>query len=70
MTLAHALLAAEAAPDKDKVTPGTLGFVVMFLLAVATFLLVRSMVGHLRKIRYNSRDDAAETPRDHPPDPR
>ncbi|MFN8076695.1 MAG: hypothetical protein U0Q15_14930 [Kineosporiaceae bacterium] len=49
-----------AEPDKDKVTPGTLGFIVVFALAVATVLLVRSMVGHLRKIRYSPEPGSAE----------
>jgi len=40
-------------PDPDTVSPGFLGFVVIFLLAVATVLLIRSMVGHLRKVRYS-----------------
>jgi hypothetical protein len=39
-------------PDPTTVSPGFLGFAVMFLLAVATILLIRSMVGHLRKVRY------------------
>ena len=39
-------------PDPDTVSPGFLGFAVMFLLAIATVLLIRSMVGHLRKVRY------------------
>ena len=40
-------------PDPDTVSPGFMGFVVIFLLAVATILLIRSMVGHLRKVRYS-----------------
>ena len=39
-------------PDPDTVSPGFLGFAVMFLLAVATILLIRSMVTHLRKVRF------------------
>ena len=39
-------------PDPDTVSPGFLGFAVMFLLAVATIVLIRSMVVHLRKVRY------------------
>lgn len=39
-------------PDPDTVSPGFLGFAVMFLLALATVLLIRSMVAHLRKVRY------------------
>lgn len=41
-------------PDPDTVSPGFLGFAVMFALAVATLLLVRSMVGRLRRLRYNA----------------
>jgi hypothetical protein len=41
-------------PNPDTVSPGFLGFAVMFLLAVATILLIRSMVAHLRKVRYLS----------------
>jgi hypothetical protein len=44
------LLAQE--PDPDQVSPGFAGFVTMFFLAVATILLIRSMVHHLRKVRY------------------
>ena len=40
-------------PDPDTVSPGFMGFAVIFLLAVATILLIRSMVGHLRKVRYS-----------------
>ena len=46
------LLVFLADPPPEKVTPGVLGFTVMFCLALATVLLVRSMVGHLRKVRY------------------
>ena len=50
-------------PDPDTVSPGFLGFAVMFLLAVATILLIRSMVTHLRKVRYlpESEDQAPRT---------
>ena len=41
-------------PDPDTVSPGFLGFVVVFALAVATLLLVRSMVSRLRRLRYNA----------------
>jgi len=39
--------------DDTQVSPGIAGFLVMFGLALATVLLVRSMVGHLRKVRYS-----------------
>jgi hypothetical protein len=50
---------AVVGPDPDLVTPGVAGFLVTFLLAVATILLLRSMTYHLRKVRY-SPDPAAE----------
>ncbi len=36
--------------DKDAVTPGVLGFVVVALLGVATYLLIRSMNRQIRRI--------------------
>jgi hypothetical protein len=39
-------------PDPETVSPGFAGFVSIFLLAVATVLLIRSMTKHLRKVRY------------------
>jgi hypothetical protein len=41
-------------PDPDTVSPGFLGFAVIFVLSLATILLIRSMVGHLRKVRYSA----------------
>lgn len=57
-TLAVHLLAAgsespsgEPAPvDPSQVTPGVVGFLVVLALGVATYLLIRSMNGHLRNI--------------------
>ena len=68
--LALAVVLATATPDPqttsipkpDTVSPGFAGFVTVFLLAVATILLIRSMVKHLRKVRY-SPDPNAEPPR-------
>jgi hypothetical protein len=77
-TSAPALLAATAPPTPgttststprttgpvpDLVTPGVAGFLVVFLLALATIVLLRSMTKHLRKVRY-SPDPAAEPPGD------
>ena len=67
--LIQAATAGQPPPD-DMVGPGTAGFIVIFLLAVATIVLIRSMVGHLRKVRYGpgpddgggSRTDDAEGP--------
>jgi len=55
--LAGGALAANDPPRG--IGPGFTGFVVLFLLAVACYLLFRSMVGHLRKVRY-SPDPAQE----------
>ena len=50
--LATAYAAAQQPVPQDNAGPGTAGFIAIFLLAVATVLLIRSMVGHLRKVRY------------------
>ena len=60
--MAGALVAAGTAPAPDLVSPGIAGFVVVFMLALATVLLLRSMVGHLRKVRYGPGPDAAASP--------
>jgi hypothetical protein len=44
--------------DPNSVSPGILGFLAFFLLAVALYLLVRNMNGHLRRVRY--RQEALE----------
>jgi hypothetical protein len=49
-------LAAATAPEN--VGPGIAGFLAIFAVAVATVLLLRSMVGHLRKVRYSPEPDA------------
>ncbi|MEJ2577760.1 MAG: hypothetical protein P8Z68_01535 [Kineosporiaceae bacterium] len=43
---------APQVPDAAAIGPGTVGFLVTFALVVVTVLLVRSMVGHLRRVRY------------------
>ncbi len=58
--LHSALRAATSIPPADKVSPGLVGFLVMFGLALATVLLVRSMVGHLRKVRYGPEPPGGE----------
>jgi hypothetical protein len=54
------LVAAQTPPPDDVVGPGVGGFLVIFALAIATLLLIRSMVGHLRKVRYGPGPDAGE----------
>lgn len=61
MTLFTAwLLALDATPtpipeftgDADAVTPGVIGFVAIFLIAVATVLLILDMTRRVRRVRY------------------
>jgi hypothetical protein len=54
-----------AAPSLETIGPGFAGFVAIFGVALATVLLLRSMVGHLRKVRY-SPDPAAQARQDTP----
>jgi len=53
-----------AAPSPESVGPGFAGFLAIFGVALATVLLLRSMVGHLRKVRYSP--DPAQTRQDTP----
>jgi len=39
-------------PSEDQVTPGVVGFLVTFLVAVAAVLLVLDMVRRIRRVRY------------------
>ena len=55
--------------DKNNVNPGALGFTVVALLGVATWLLIRSMQKQLRKIDFEEEGvDAAEVEPEHEPD--
>jgi hypothetical protein len=42
--------------DEDKVSPGLLGFIVVALLAFATWFLLRSMNKQLRKVDFEERE--------------
>ncbi len=53
------MLALPAAVDQS-IGPGLGGFLVTFFMAVALVVLVRSMVKHLRKVRYSP--DPAQRP--------
>jgi hypothetical protein len=48
-----------AAVDEASVTPGVLGFLVIFALGMATWLLLRSMTRQLKRIDF---EDPAEDP--------
>ncbi|TAM68355.1 MAG: hypothetical protein EPN48_10050 [Microbacteriaceae bacterium] len=43
---------APKAPNADLVTPGVWGFLVIFLIAIVTILLVLDMTRRIRRIRY------------------
>jgi hypothetical protein len=54
------LLTSDAAQflaiDEDKVSPGLLGFVIVALLAFATWFLLRSMNNQLKKVDFEERE--------------
>jgi hypothetical protein len=52
--------------DETVVSPGLAGFLVTFALALATVFLIRSMVKHLRRVRYGPGPDAGD-PQAHEP---
>ncbi|MCF2528192.1 hypothetical protein [Yinghuangia soli] len=54
MTTDLALQLAEL--NEDKVTPGLLGFTVVAVLAIATWLLVKSMNKHIRGVNFEEKD--------------
>lgn len=56
------------APDPNSVTPGVLGFLVVFLLALATWLLMRNLTARLRRLRFREEQRlAAEDAQAGPP---
>ncbi len=48
--------------DKNKVTPGVLGFLVFAALAVGTWLLMKSMNRHMGKVDFEETPDPAAEP--------
>ena len=55
MTLFDLLAAATPTPaplDEDTVTPGWIGFVVIFALTILTVLLIIDMTRRIRRVRY------------------
>jgi hypothetical protein len=57
---------AVLAEYSSTVSPGIAGFLVTFALALATWLLIRSMVGRIRRLRYTP--DPAARPDPEPAD--
>ncbi len=72
MTLIDLLAAATPTPtplDEDTVTPGWVGFVVIFALALVTVFLIIDMTRRVRRVRYREEvreklaaEEAAPTP--------
>ena len=58
------------AVEKSDVDPGVLGFLVVALLGVATYLLIRSMNRQIRRIDLPADEEPSEaaTPDDAPPE--
>lgn len=48
--------------DKNKVTPGVLGFVVFAVLALAVWQLMKSMNRHMGKVSFEEAPDPDATP--------
>jgi hypothetical protein len=57
---APALLAAAPAVPSERVTPGIGGFLVFFVLGLASWLLYRSFAKHVRRVDVRSRLRAQE----------
>lgn len=55
--------------DPDSVTPGLLGFLVIFAAVLACIPLFLSMTGKLRRVERSARAQDADTAEDPTPDP-
>jgi hypothetical protein len=53
---------ATLALDESKVTPGIVGFLVVFALGIATWLLIRSMTTQLKKVDFEEKDTKPSAP--------
>lgn len=54
-----ASLPQNVAPDPNSVTPGLLGFLVVFVLAIVLWLLLRNLTGRLRRMRFREEERLA-----------
>ncbi|MEW2251403.1 MULTISPECIES: hypothetical protein [unclassified Streptomyces] len=62
LAVTHLLPVAADSFDKDKVTPGILGFVVFAAMAVAVWVLMKSMSKHMRKVDFKEAPDPDAKP--------
>ncbi|MFF5895010.1 hypothetical protein ACFY8O_03685 [Streptomyces argenteolus] len=64
--LTHLVPLAADELDKNKVTPGVLGFLVFAALAVGVWLLMKSMNRHMGKVNFEEAPDPEATPDQEP----
>ncbi|MEU6364559.1 hypothetical protein ABZ876_02160 [Streptomyces sp. NPDC046931] len=60
VSLAVTHLVPLAEVDKNKVTPGILGFIVFAAMALAVWGLMKSMNKHMRKVDFEEADGSGE----------
>ncbi|NEY32380.1 hypothetical protein GTU99_09285 [Streptomyces sp. PRKS01-65] len=61
LAMTHLVTLAEV--DKDKVTPGVLGFIVFAVMALAVWGLMKSMNRHMGKVDFKEAADPNADPR-------
>jgi hypothetical protein len=61
LALTHLVPFAAEELDKNKVTPGVLGFVVFAVMALAVWMLMKSMNRHMGKVSFEE-SSSADTP--------
>lgn len=59
LALTHLVPLAAQELDKNKVTPGVLGFVVFAVMAAAVWMLMKSMNRHMGKVTFEEAPDPA-----------
>ncbi|MGW2281735.1 hypothetical protein [Streptomyces sp. NPDC001770] len=60
--LTHLVPLAADELDKNKVTPGVLGFLVFAALAAGVWLLMKSMNRHMGRVNFEETPDETEAP--------
>ncbi|MFI1307378.1 hypothetical protein [Streptomyces sioyaensis] len=59
LALTHFVTLADSF-DKDKVTPGVLGFIVFAVIGGAVWLLMKSMTKHMKKVDFEEQPQGGE----------
>ncbi|MFD7612359.1 hypothetical protein [Streptomyces sp. NPDC059828] len=63
LALTHLAPLAAQELDKNKVTPGVLGFVVFAALAVGVWLLMKSMNRHMGRVNFEEAPESGTAPK-------